>query len=84
MAKHRREIENQMLTPVIPLRRPTIDEPVRQLVTTRCENAWCRDRIDTFNDDHIIIDGMLFCNEYCVTDFFISAAGGRRVPGGAC
>lgn len=83
MAKNRQEIENRILSPLIPLRRPSIEQPSR-LVTTRCESASCRDRIDTFNEDYIVIDDMLFCSDQCVTDFFISSAGGRRVYGGAC
>ena len=81
MAKRREEIENRILTPVIPLKRPSIEEPIR-LVTTRCET--CRDRIYTNEDNYIIIDDMLFCSDEHVTDFFINAAGGRRVYGGAC
>jgi hypothetical protein len=83
MAKRKEEIENRIITPVIPLRRPSIDQPSR-LVTTRCESEICQDHIDTFNDDYIVIDDMLFCSDKCVTDFFIKSAGGRRVHGGAC
>ena len=83
MAKRKEEIENRIITPVIPLRCPNIEQPSR-LVTTRCESGSCRGRIDTYNDDYIIVDDMLFCSDQCVTDFYISAAGGRRVYGGAC
>lgn len=80
MAKRKEEIENPILTQVITFRRPD-DAPVRY-VDKRCET--CRDRIDTFGDDYIIIDDMLFCSDRHVTDFYIGAAGGRRVHGGAC
>lgn len=82
MAKHRREIENPMLTTVIPLRRPSIDEYKPVKVGTRCE--WCNERVYTALDDHIIIDDMYFCCDEHVTDYFIANAGGRRVHGGAC
>ena len=82
MAKRKEEIENLMITPVIPLRRPTIEERSKHISGCRCH--YCNDRITTSMDDYIIIDDMTFCCDEHVTEHFIKEAGGRRVYGGAC
>lgn len=82
MAKRREDLENRILTPVITLRRPSIDEVKPLRVGTRCQT--CNERVYTELDSYIIIDDMHFCCDEHVTDHFIREAGGRRVYGGAC
>lgn len=88
MAKRREDIENPILTQIIPLRRPSIEETskleerAKREAGVRCE--CCNERVYTMMDDHVIVDTMYFCDDHCVTDYFIKEAGGRRVYGGAC
>lgn len=82
MAKSKQEIENRIITQVIPLRRPDIGEVKSFPVGTRCQT--CNERVLTDLDSYIIIDDMYFCCDEHVTDYFIREAGGRRVYGGAC
>lgn len=75
MAKRREDLENPMLTQIIPFRRPSNE--------TICK-CGCNCEINKSMDSYIIIDGYYFAEDACVTDFFIKEAGGRRVYGGAC
>ena len=82
MAKRKEDIENRTLTPVIPFRRPGVEDKPRPEVGLRCSE--CQSEISVGWDSYIIIDGESFCSDSCVTDHFIQEAGGRRVYGGAC
>lgn len=80
MAKRREEVENPMLTPVIPLKRPEEYKATR--IGTRCET--CNERIYPLLDSYLIVDDMYFCCDEHAADHYMKAAGGRRVYGGAC
>lgn len=80
MAKNLK-VDNPMLTPVIPLRRPSIEPAEKSENMCSCG---CGEYINRGMDSYIEIDDMIFDTDYCVTNYFIKAAGGRRVYGGAC
>lgn len=68
MPKLAREIENPIVRPIkyiVPL--------------TRSCSCGCGAEITIGDDDYIIIDGMSFLEDSCVTEYFIGQAGGRRV-----
>ncbi|OZB90092.1 hypothetical protein [Paenibacillus sp. XY044] len=73
MAKNLRDIENPMLAPVVPLN----SLPVRFCT------CGCRDQINIYHDEYIVIDGDFFSTDRCVSNFFIKEAGGHRYDGGA-
>lgn len=81
MAKHPKEIENRLLTPIIPFKRPEPTQESSNAVICKCG---CGCEINTSMDSYVIIDGDLFLDDGCVTNHFIKEAGGRRVYGGAC
>ncbi len=83
MAKSKEEIENRIVAPVIPLRRPSIEETKTANIGMRC--SCCNERIYNLLDDYIFIDeDTLFCSDHCAAEFYINDAGGHRVYGGAC
>lgn len=84
MEKSRQEIENRILTPIIPLRRPSIENETKHEVGNRCAWEGCRGRIYTLLDSYLEIDGQLFCSDTCAAEHYMKDAGGRRVYGGAC
>lgn len=85
MAKHPKEIENRVLTPVIAFKRPeSTPEPTQESSNAVICKCGCGCKINTSMDSYVIIDGDLFLDDGCVTNHFIKEAGGRRVYGGAC
>jgi len=73
-------LENPILSPTQISTHKRFRSPVP---ATICK-CGCKCSIDTCSDSYIIIDGDLFLDDGCVTDYFIKEAGGRRVYGGAC
>jgi hypothetical protein len=76
VAKHPKEIENRVVTP-FPFKRPESTNAVVCKCGCGCE-------INTSIDSYIIVDGDLFLDDGCVTNWVLKEAGGRRVYGGAC
>lgn len=75
MAKRKEDLENPMVVT------PIFTHPSFRRNACKCG---CGEVIDPGMDSYVEIDDMIFSSDYCVTNYFIKEAGGRRVYGGAC